>query len=94
MAIRFRKSFKLAPGLRLNIGKKGASVRVGPKGAGYTVGTSGQRVSASIPGTGVGFSSRIGKRKSDNQNTDTSMSSWVAGLVGFVLIFAFLGWLF
>ncbi|WP_461521391.1 DUF4236 domain-containing protein [Rhizobium leguminosarum] len=92
--MRFRKSFKLAPGLRLNIGKKGASVRVGPKGAGYTVGTSGQRVSASIPGTGVGFSSRIGKRKSDNQNTDTSMSSWVAGLVGIVLIFAFLSWLF
>lgn len=94
MAIRFRKSFKLAPGLRLNIGKKGASVRVGPKGAGYTVGASGQRVSASIPGTGVGFSSKVGNRKSNNQNSNPSMSSWVTGLVGFVLIVAFLSWLF
>ncbi|MGO7570311.1 MULTISPECIES: DUF4236 domain-containing protein [Rhizobium] len=94
MAIRFRKSFKIAPGLRLNIGKKGASVRVGPKGAGYTVGTSGQRVSASVPGTGVGFSSKIGKRKSDNQNTNPSLSSWVTGLVGLFLIVMFLGWLF
>ncbi|TAT82469.1 DUF4236 domain-containing protein [Rhizobium ruizarguesonis] len=94
MAIRFRKSFKLAPGLRLNVGKKGASIRVGTKGAGYTVGTSGQRVSASVPGTGVGFSSKIGKRKSDNQNTDPSIGSWVTGLVGLFLICMFLGWLF
>lgn len=94
MAMRFRKSLKLAPGLRLNISKKGASVRVGPKNAGYTAGTSGQRVSASIPGTGVSFSSKVGKRKSDNQNTNSSMSSWAAGLVGFILIFAFLSWLF
>lgn len=94
MAMRFRKSFKLAPGLRLNIGRKGASIRVGPKGAGYTVGTSGQRVSASVPGTGFGFSSKIGKRKSDNQNTNPSMSSWVTGLVGLFLIVMFLGWLF
>ncbi len=94
MAIRFRKSFKLTPGLRLNIGKRGASLRVGPKGAGYTVGTSGQRVSASVPGTGVGFSSRIGKRKSDNQNTNPSIGSWAAVLVGLFLICMFLGWLF
>jgi len=94
MAIRFRKSFKLAPGLRLNVGKKGASLRVGPKGAGYTVGTSGQRVSASIPGTGVGFTSKVGNRKSDNQNTNASLGSWVTGLVGIFLICVFLNWLF
>lgn len=94
MAIRFRKSFKLAPGLRLNVGKKGASLRVGPKGAGYTVGTSGQRVSASIPGTGVGFTSKVGNRKSDNQNTNPSVGSWVTGLVGLFLICVFLNWLF
>ncbi|EGE59336.1 UNVERIFIED_ORG: hypothetical protein GGI63_005955 [Rhizobium esperanzae] len=93
MGMRFRKSLKLAPGLRLNI-SKGGSIRVGPKGAGYTVGTSGQRVSASIPGTGVSFSSKVGKRKSDNQNTNPNMSSWVTGLVGLFLILMFLGWLF
>ncbi|WP_064691527.1 DUF4236 domain-containing protein [Rhizobium aegyptiacum] len=94
MAVRFRKSFKLAPGLRLNVGKKGASLRVGPKGAGYTVGTSGQRVSASIPGTGVGFTSKVGKRKSDDQSAGSTIGSWVTGLVGLFLICVFLNWLF
>ena len=33
MAFRFRRSMKLAPGVRLNINKGGPGVRVGPKGA-------------------------------------------------------------
>lgn len=60
MALRFRRSVKIAPGLRLNIGKKSASVRVGGKNVGYTVGTKGRTASASIPGTGLGATSRSG----------------------------------
>lgn len=59
MAIRFRKSKKIAPGIRLNIGKGSASVRLGGKNAGVTLGTRSKSVSASLPGTG--FS--IGKTK-------------------------------
>ncbi len=58
MAIRFRRTVRIAPGLKLNIGKKSASVRIGGKSAGYTIGTSGRTASASIPGTGLGASSR------------------------------------
>ena len=72
MSIRFRRSMKVAPGVRLNIGKGGGSVRIGGRGAGYTVGTSGQRIGASLPGTGLHTSQKIGGRKArkDKQQAD------------------------
>lgn len=54
----FRKSFKIAPGVRLSVGKKSGSVRIDPKGAGVTLGTKRNTVSASLPGTGLGVSSQ------------------------------------
>lgn len=63
MAWRFRRSFKIAPGIRANIGKKSASVRVGPRGLGFTTGTAGSRVSAGIPGTGLHVSEKLPTKK-------------------------------
>ena len=37
MAIGFRRSFKLAPGVRINLSKRGASVSGGPKGVKLSV---------------------------------------------------------
>ncbi|NOJ47829.1 DUF4236 domain-containing protein [Bradyrhizobium sp. WSM 1744] len=59
MGLRFRKTFSIIPGVRLNIGKKSASVRIGVKGFGYTTGTAGKTISASLPGTGLSFSHKI-----------------------------------
>lgn len=57
MGFRFRRSFKILPGVRLNLNSKSTSVRIGPKGLGYTISSNGKRrVSASIPGTGVSYS--------------------------------------
>lgn len=82
MAIRFRKTVKLAPGIKLNIGKKSASIRMGGKNAGYTVGTKGRTTSASIPGTGLGVTSRTNTGGADiNWLT---VIGWVGG--GFVLL--------
>lgn len=54
MGFRFRRSFKIAPGVRLNLNSKSTSVRIGPKGLGYTISSNGKRrVTASIPGTGI-----------------------------------------
>ena len=56
MGLRFRKSIKLAPGVRVNLGKKSASVSVGGKGAHYTVSSTGRRTSSvGIPGTGLSY---------------------------------------
>jgi len=60
MAIRFRKSVKIAPGIRLTAGKKGLGVGIGPRGAGVHFGPNGTRVRASIPGTGISYSERVG----------------------------------
>lgn len=57
MGFRFRRSFKIAPGVRINFNSKSTSVRIGPKGLGYTVSSNGKkRVTASIPGTGISYS--------------------------------------
>jgi hypothetical protein len=59
MGFRFRRTFSLFPGVRLNIGATGPSVSVGPKGAKLTFGRTGVRATAGIPGTGVSFSQKI-----------------------------------
>ena len=52
---RFRRSIKLFPGVRWNIGKKSTSLSIGGRGAHYTMGTSGSRFTAGIPGTGLSY---------------------------------------
>ena len=52
---RFRRSIKLFPGIRWNIGKKSSSLSFGGRGAHYTVGTSGSRTTIGIPGTGLSY---------------------------------------
>lgn len=69
MGIGFRKSFKIAPGVRVNLGKKGIGVSAGVKGLRYSVNTSGQRrTTASIPGTGLNYT----KTSSGSRNYKTS----------------------
>lgn len=85
---------KVAPGIRLNVGKGGGSVRVGGRGAGYTVGTSGQRIGASLPGTGLHTSQKIGGRRAlkgkrqEDQGPNTAGWLLFAGAVA-VLMAAF-----
>lgn len=53
MAWRFRKSFRLLPGVRLNVGSAGASISLGPRGASVSIGPRGTYANASIPGSGL-----------------------------------------
>ncbi len=54
MGFRFRKSFKIAPGMRLNVGKKSASFSFGGKGVRHTISSTGRRTSSiGIPGSGL-----------------------------------------
>jgi len=71
MAFRFRRSLKIAPGLSVNLGKRGASVSVGPRGARMTVGSkSGARVTAGIPGTGMSYTKKLGAGASAPDSPD------------------------
>lgn len=53
MGLRFRKSVKLAPGLRFNFSKTGISTTVGARGASVNIGKNGAFMNAGIPGTGI-----------------------------------------
>ena len=56
MGLRFRKSIKLLPGVKLNLGTKSASVSVGKKGIHQSFSTTGRTTtSIGIPGTGVSY---------------------------------------
>ncbi len=100
MGWRFRRSVKIAPGIRLNVGSRSASVRFGPKGLGYTVGTKGSRVSASIPGTGISYSqklpsaqpSRLYAVPSFPNGNNQARPSRTGAIVWLLLIGVMLGW--
>lgn len=62
MGWRFRKSLKILPGIKVNIGKDGfSSVSVGTRGAHITMGKKGTTLSAGIPGTGLSYVTRLDK---------------------------------
>jgi Protein of unknown function (DUF4236) len=88
MGLRFRKTFSILPGVKLNIGKKSASVRVGVKGLGFTAGTAGQTVSASLPGSGFSVSHKL-KGRSAPARADAPAAKrgrpWVALVVVYVV---------
>lgn len=57
MGLRFRKSIRLLPGVRLNLSKSGpSSISVGGKGLTYNLGKKGARGTAGLPGTGLSYS--------------------------------------
>jgi Protein of unknown function (DUF4236) len=62
MAFLFRRSIKIAPGLRLNFGKRGVSASAGPRGATINVSQAGVRATTSLPGTGLSYSEKLTSR--------------------------------
>ena len=64
MAFRFRRTLKIAPGLRLNFNKNSVGLSIGPRGAKYTINSSGRRTaSVGLPGTGLSYSESVGGGK-------------------------------
>lgn len=61
MGFNFRKSIKIAPGVRLNVGKKSSSLSFGGKGLRYSINTRGKRrATVGIPGSGISYSTTSG----------------------------------
>ena len=62
MGLRFRKSIKIAPGVKINLNKKSTSVTFGGKGAHYTASSTGKKTaSVGIPGTGISYTKTTGQ---------------------------------
>ena len=71
MGLRFRKSFKIAKGIRINISKGGISTSLGRKGLSLNVGTRGVYSNVGIPGTGVSSRTKLlgSSGRSHSRNT-------------------------
>jgi hypothetical protein len=59
MSLRFRKTITLMPGLRVNLGSRGASLSVGPRGASVTFARNGIFGNVGLPGTGLSYRTRL-----------------------------------
>lgn len=59
MGFRFRNTIRLAPGIRLNLGKRGVSLSAGVRGATVTLGKNGLWGNVGAPGTGLSYRTRL-----------------------------------
>jgi hypothetical protein len=57
---RFRKTFSIFPGVRINLSKTGVSSSLGGHGATVNVGKNGPMVTLGVPGTGLSYRTPFG----------------------------------
>jgi hypothetical protein len=87
MGWQFRKSIKIAPGVRINVSRSGVSTSVGGRGATVNIGRKGTRATVDIPGTGISFSQRVGGGGSaSNQGAAQGGGCAGAGCLGLFML--------
>ena len=93
MALRFRRSIKLAPGLRMNLSRGGLSWSIGPRGASMSFGKRGAAANFGVPGTGLSFRQTAGSSatrpqralpQGDSSQKSASVSVEADGKLSFV----------
>ncbi|MBB5021372.1 DUF4236 domain-containing protein [Desulfurispira natronophila] len=72
MAIRFWRRIRIAPGITLNLSKRGGSLSLGRRGARVTFGRRGKRATVGIPGTGLSYSRQYPHGSSSQRSKRTS----------------------
>jgi uncharacterized protein DUF4236 len=75
MPLRFRKSYRILPGVKVNLSKSGMSFTVGPRGFHLTFGKRGVRQTIGLPGSGLSESSYIFKNEPESKKPRRSTSS-------------------
>lgn len=71
MGLRYRRSKKILPGVRLNINKNSIGVTLGGKGLRYTVNSKGKKTATvGIPGTGISYSKSTTVKKEGNDTNE------------------------
>jgi len=59
MGFRFRRSLRLAPGIRINLSKTGASLSLGRRGATLNFSGRGTKATVGLPGSGLSYSEML-----------------------------------
>jgi hypothetical protein len=69
MSWRFRKSFRVLPGVRLNVSRRGISTTIGGGPLSVHVGPTGTFANFNLPGTGISHRERIGGTTDESHHT-------------------------
>lgn len=97
MGVKFRKSFKVAPGVKFSLGKKSAGISIGGKYGGMSFNTkTGARARVSAPGTGLSYSTKVGGgskgRGSGNRGNATITKTVEVNALTYLILTIVLGW--
>src|SRR5712671_170845 len=77
---RSRRSIRLLPGLRLNLGKRSTSISVGGRGAHVTFGgPRGTRATVGLPGTGLSYTETAGRHRAAQDSPEAAQESLPEG---------------
>jgi tetratricopeptide (TPR) repeat protein len=72
--MRFRKTIKVVPGIKLNISKSGVSTTVGKRGLSVNMSSRGTYLNTGIPGTGISSRRKISGGRSNGDATEAMFS--------------------
>jgi len=78
MSFRFSRRVKLLPGVRVNMGLRGASLSVGGRGSTLNLSKRGVRTTLGIPGTGLSWTSSSTSRRRRTPSTTSGIAKSVA----------------
>jgi hypothetical protein len=70
MGFRFRKRIKLAPGVHINLSRRGVSTSLGAPGATVNVSKRGTRATVGLPGTGLSYTEQVSRPRNTPPNAD------------------------
>ena len=70
MAVKFRRTINLFPGVRLNLSKGAISISFGKRGASIMMGPSGLHMNLGVPGTGFSYRTKLGVTESSRANAE------------------------
>lgn len=94
MGFRFRQGIRIVNGVRLNIGKTGASLSIGGRGATVNVGKKGIKGTVGMPGSGISYNAPLsandGNRRRaprTNNSGGAAVLMWVFLIIGFWYVF-------
>ncbi len=78
MGLRFRRSVRLFPGVRLNFSRSGLSTSIGVRGATMTLGPRGAYANVGVPGSGLSYRTRLDTPAHTRQPVPEPVSPWTS----------------
>lgn len=76
MGLRFRRTFRVLPGVRINLSGSGISTSLGVPGATLNLSSRGARATVGIPGTGLSYSQHLGGGRPPKEDWPESAAPW------------------